>query len=124
MTSFETYLISKGYIKHIYNCKKQRLERTDKHIISTMVNLDHRYIKNDVEIIFGLHEYGKPPTLIYPRPKIRVKKYNSDNEIVIETELHDDSMNLVLQKVDDDILYNSLFNKVTFEYDLTKNVNN
>lgn len=29
---------------------------------------DNRWVKGGKEIIFGLHERGKPPTLICPRP--------------------------------------------------------
>ena len=36
---------------------------------STMINggLDIRYIKGKQEVIWGLREYGKPPTLVWPR---------------------------------------------------------
>lgn len=42
---------------------------TNKHTISTLENIEHRYLKDgSPEIIFGLHEKGKPATLISPRP--------------------------------------------------------
>ena len=91
MTEFEDMLIDKGYIKHILNCKTMMYEIANKHVISTMVNLDHRYIHKTDEVLlkkieqgksvmdddftfedrkdvicFGLHEKGKPPTLIHP----------------------------------------------------------
>ena len=33
------------------------------------------------EIVFGLREKDKPPTLISPRPRIRVKRFKTINEI-------------------------------------------
>ena len=41
------------------------------------------------EICFGLHERGKPSTLISPRPRIEVKRIKDGKE-VIEDEQQDD----------------------------------
>lgn len=148
MTNFENMLIDKGYIKHILNCKTMKYEIADKHVISTMVNLDHRYIHQTDEVIlkkieqgksvtdddftfndrkgvicFGLHEYNKPPTLIHPRPKINVKReryFNGKKQIVIENENFDDSMSLVLNKEEPEQIFKSLFDSsIFFNYDLT-----
>ena len=144
MTAFENMLIDKGYIKHILNCKTMKYEIANKHVISTMVNLDHRYIHKDDEIIlkkinqgksvrdkdftwedrkgvicFGLHEANKPPTLINPRPRISVK-IKRGKQIVIKNESFDDSMNLVLSKEDPELIFKALFDDaIIFNYDLT-----
>ena len=44
---------------------------------STMGVLSSSYKKGDVVITWGLHEYGKPPSLCSPRPYTQVKV--SDN---------------------------------------------
>lgn len=121
MTQFEQMLLDKGYIKHILNCKTMKFEVAKGHAISTMANLNYRYINEtdtnllskiadgksvidkyftcedrNGEICFGLREVGKPPTLISPRPRIEVKRIKEGN-VVIENEQHDDSMNVVLR---------------------------
>lgn len=148
MTAFENMLIDKGYKKYVFNCKTMKYELTDKHIISTMANLDHRYIHETDKVIlkkieqgesvmdddftwedrkgvicFGLHEKGKPPTLISPRPKISVireREYGGKKQIVIENENFDDSMNLALSKEKPEQIFKALFDdSIFFEYDLT-----
>jgi hypothetical protein len=148
MTNFENMLIDKGYIKHILNCKTMKYEIANKHVISTMVNLDHRYIHKTDEallkkieqgksvmdddftwedrkgvICFGLHEANKPPTLINPRPKISVKRerdFNGKKMVVIEDERFDDSMNLALSKEEPEQIFKALFDSsIFFNYDLT-----
>jgi hypothetical protein len=142
MTNFENMLIDKGYIKHILNCKTMKYEIANKHVISTMVNLDHRYIHKTDEVLlkkieqgksvmdddftlddrkgvicFGLHEANKPPTLISPRPRIRVKRireYDGEKQIVIENENFDDSMNLILQKEKPEQIFKALFDSSIF----------
>jgi hypothetical protein len=149
MTKFETMLIDKGYIKHILNCKTMKYERTDKHTLSSMKNLDHRYIHKDnkvlldkiaqglsvmdednftwedreSEICFGMCEVGKPPTLISPRPKITVKRerdFGDEKHIVTEDQYFDYSMNMVLMKEDPELIFDALFDSsIFFHYDLT-----
>lgn len=114
MTIFEKFLLDNGYKKHFYNPKTKQNELTDKHIISTIVNLDHRYIKGDSIFYFGLHEKGKPPTLISPRPRISVRRNG-----IIEDERMDDSMNIVLSKENPLDIFNAIFDTdKVFEYDL------
>ena len=133
MTGFENKLLEKGYVKYVFNNKKNSYELAKRHVISTMVNLAHFYIhksnntslgSNTKNVIcFGLHEVGKPPTLIYPRPSISVKRnrhINNEECIVIENEMFDDSMNLVLSKENTEQIFKALFdNSILFEYDLT-----
>ena len=116
MTGFELFLISKGYHRYRYNFDTQRLDYVPNgHTISTMSNLDYRYIHADnpsVQIVYGLHEVGKPPTLIYPRPRILVKR-----EDRTYNELYDDSMNLALQNESFDDILNAIFDRsILFEY--------
>ena len=48
MTKFEEQLIDKGYLTHTFNCSTNKYERGRK-AISTMTNLDNRYINKDTE---------------------------------------------------------------------------
>lgn len=89
---------------------------------------DIRFIKDkdfENQIIWGLNEHGKPPTLIYPRPKIKIKKHievMGITHIVYEDESRDDSMNLCLSKENHHEILENLFDKnKVFEYDLTLN---
>ena len=144
MKNFENMLIDRGYIKHILNCKTMKYEVANKHVVSTMVNLDHRYIHKTDEVLlkkieqgksvtledrkgvicFGLHEANKPPTLINPRPKISVKRerdFNGKKMVVIEDQRFDDSMNLALSKEKPEQIFKALFDSsIFFNYDLTK----
>jgi hypothetical protein len=149
MTAFESMLIDKGYKKYVLNCKTMKYQPADKHVISTMINIDHRYIHETDDVIlgkieqgksvmdddftwedrkgvicFGLHESNKPPTLISPRPRIRVTReryVNGEKEILIEDESFDDSMNLVLSEESPELILKALFdNSILFEYDLTE----
>lgn len=145
MTKFEEFLIDRGYIMFAFNAKDMKYYKPKTHIISTIVNLGHIYIHNSDtnllnkieqgksvmeddftledrkgEICFGLHEVGKPPTLISPRPRIEVKRIR-EGKVVIENEQFDDSMNIVLLKIDfEDILKAMYDNSICFEFDLTK----
>lgn len=141
-TGFENFLIGKGYIKHILNCKTMKFELAKGHTISTMVNLDHRYIhetdKNLLdkiasgksvmdkdftwddrkgEICFGLNEAYKPPTLCSPRPRIIVKR-KKDDKTYYEDERLDDSMNIVLKNKSFEEIFNAMFDtSIVFEFD-------
>jgi hypothetical protein len=140
MTSFENFLIEKGYIRFAFDAAKRKYYQPKLYVISTMSNLGHLYIhKSDVnllskikedksitpedrenEVIFGLHEKDRPPTLIYPRPRIKIKRTKEDN-IIIEDEQFDDSMNIVLQKENFNQILKAMYDKsIIFEYDLTK----
>ncbi len=145
MTKFEQFLLEKGYLKFILNCKTMKYEIAKNHTISTIVNLDHRYFhKTDAnilqkisdgktiiagkeisyedrknEIIFGLSEAYKPPTLRWPRPNIKIKKKINNIEIIENQEL-DDNMNIVLQKISYDNILSAMYdNSICLEVDLT-----
>lgn len=127
MTNFEKFLIEHGYQKYILNCKTMKYERTDTHTVSTLSNLDHRYFhvsdlpanqnihegkpvtewgegERKGEIVFGLSEFGKPPTLISPRPKIRI---NRDGVTLNQT--MDDVMNIVLMNFTPERIYDAMY---------------
>lgn len=144
MTQFEQTLLDKGYIKYILNCKTMKFEIPRWHIISTMVNIDHRYFHNtdrnilqkiasgkslmesdftcadrSGEICFGLNEAYKPPTLISPRPRIEVKRIKNGEE-VIENERYDDSMNVVLNHIPHDEIIKAMYDRdIVIKIDLT-----
>ena len=78
---------------------------------STMVvgGTDIRFVKDedfDNEIIWGLNEYNKPPTLIYPRPRISGKKNGR-----ILTSLDDDAMNICLAKENHEDILIAMYDK-------------
>lgn len=150
MTKFEQFLIDKGYIMFAFNAKEMKYYKSKSHIISTMVNLGHSYIHNSDtnllkkieqgksvmeddfnwedrknEIVFGFREKDKPPTLISPRPRIIVKRFRTINEKqieVIENQDFDDSMNIVLSKIDFEDIFKAMYdNSIYFDFDLTQN---
>jgi hypothetical protein len=143
MTQFEQTLLDKGYIKHTLNCKTMKFEIAKGHTISTMVNIDHRYFHNTDnvlqkiaiqksvmdhdftaddrkgEICFGLNEFGKPPTLISPRPIIDVKRIRDGIE-VFENEQYDDSMNVVLKDISHEEIFKAMYDhRIVIKIDLT-----
>lgn len=72
--SFVEYLIDKGYKpnRKVYD----RVTKQFQYVECDNVNYfsscapgyeDIRLLKDNQEIIYGLHEYGHPPVLIYPR---------------------------------------------------------
>ena len=69
--NFQEYLITNGYIPYVYDCKSKTYKEvlvSNTSFFSTMSSLDYRYIKDgdiDNQIIYGLWEYGKPPTLCH-----------------------------------------------------------
>lgn len=82
MNSFEKYLIESGYKRFLYN-KEMKLVEDIKNDISysSMDKVVAHYIKNDINICYGLHEYKHPPTLISPRNFIDFRiNYNDFNE--------------------------------------------
>ena len=145
MTIFELELIDKGYLEFTFNCKTMKYEIGHK-IISTMVNLDQRYIHKDNrlmldkinlgisilddsfpfeclkgEIAFGLNEANKPPTLLYPRPRIEIKRM-LDGVIVCEDQCKDDNMNLVLMAMPFEQIFEAMFDRsILIQIDLTHN---
>lgn len=100
----EEYLIGKGYVKYIYNCRTGRLELPGEYtILSTMGNLDWRFVKDGFKTItYGLNECGKPPVLIYPYPYSLIK-----NEIG-SINMCDDIIHRIFEKYSLDEIYESI----------------
>lgn len=98
MTKFEQFLISKGFEMYTFNSKDMKYSKPKSHVISTMINISHHYIDkvNNKEIIFGLSEFEKPPTLISPRPRAEILLTNRQGKEVIKNEKSDDVMNIIL----------------------------
>lgn len=138
MIAFEKYLLDKGYevFQRVYHRNRNEHENifSGKVVtVSSLANLDNFYYlpseitKEELDDIsewknmvidIGLHEVGKPVTLIYPRPKIEVKK-NEDGKERFYDESYDDSVNIVLQKEPFGDILNSLTDKsIVFKYDL------
>ena len=132
----------KGYSK-IYNNKTKEYKYTNEIVglgFSTMVNggMDVRFIKGDKEIVWGLSEYKKPPTLISPRPNIEVKRFVDINKIIYDDNLNektiviktlvgsdfqysDNSMNICLKRESHEDIFKAMYDKtIIFKYDLTK----
>lgn len=145
MTTFEQYLLDNGYIRFVLNTKTMKYEQNKEYRLSSLYNLDHRYIHKDNkvfldkinanlsvtskdftwehrknEICFGLHEQHKPPTLISPRPRIEVKRI-IDSVIVYRNELFDDDMNVILKHYTSKEVLEAMYNKnIVLKVDLTK----
>lgn len=66
MTKFENYLIEKGYKRFYFDSKGNKIEDYKKQDYSSYGPVCYNYEKNNNKIVFGLHEQGLPPTLIYP----------------------------------------------------------
>lgn len=72
MIGFVEYLISKGYKPYRKIMSKKGFTYVEDFNVgfysSMSEHIDLRLIKDDREIVYGLHERGHSPTLIYPRP--------------------------------------------------------
>jgi hypothetical protein len=112
-----SYLLEIGYEKFDYSPDKGYYKSNKKGDYSSMGKIADYFIKdNDFQnvIIWGLHEAGKPPTLIYPRPNIKVIK-NGKRHFDEE----DDCMNICLQKETAEDIYKAMFDKNTwFKYEI------
>jgi hypothetical protein len=72
-------------------------------------------------IIWGMNEFGKPPTLISPRPKIKYHTEKNDRRIIL-SEQFDNAMNICLQKENHEIVFEAMFDSnITFEYETSGN---
>ncbi len=119
-----SYLLEIGYEKFDYSPSKGYYKSSRKGDYSSMGKIADYFVKDDNfenVIIWGLHEAGKPPTLIYPRPNITVIKNKREKDTLISrihTEVWDDSMNTCLQKETVEDIYKALFDKtIEFKYE-------
>lgn len=107
MSGFEKYLIENGFVMHKFDFKLGKNIPVKKHHISTMTNLDHRYIKDDKVLVFGLHEVGLPPTLISPRPFVYLIRHDG---LFTTCDYSDNIMNRILADYTNDIILEHCYN--------------
>ena len=119
------YLMSIGYKPFRWISHKVGLVPcTNPYDYSTMREggLDVILIKGDSTFVYGLHEYKKPPTLISPRPKIKIHKtiiVDSVKTDVVINEIFDDAMNIVLKEVECEDIFKAIHDEsICFEFDL------
>lgn len=139
MTDFEKYITDLGYVRCIGSIP------TNNYCYSTLRDIQYTYIKEDyTPIIFGLNQKGFPPTLIHPRPKIKMKirskpthtkqghtvyfyggtrkvVFNKTlkNDIIEIDELSDIAMNRVLEEESPEKIYKALKdNEIIFKYEI------
>jgi len=119
MENFLDLLNKKGYKP--YRFIKNKFVENKETSFSSMTEggLAIFYVKDndfDNPIIWGLHEYKKPPTLIRPRPKIIMNQLNHKGEQTIITEQMDDAMNIVLKKETAQDIFDAIFDGRQFDY--------
>ena len=89
MIGLVEYLISKGYKSYRKVMSRKSSEYIEDHNIgfysSMSEHIDIRLIKDDKEVVYGLHERGHSPTLIYPRPKGIITDADMDKVFVNKT---------------------------------------
>jgi len=117
------YLLAIGYKPFRYS-RNGLVPCVNPYDYSTMREggLDVRLIKGDSIFIIGLHEHKKPPTLISPRPRIRIQKtivVDSVEKDIVINEHDDDAMNFVLKEVECEDIFNAIHDKsICFQFDL------
>ena len=117
------YLLAIGYKPFRYS-RNGLVPCVNPYDYSTMREggLDVRLIKGDSVFTIGLHELKKPPTLISPRPRIRIQKtivVDSVKKNVIINEIEDDAMNIVLKEVECEDIFKAIHDEsFCFEFDL------
>lgn len=104
MDAFESYLIDKGYKVYHQDFSNGKVKNIDGHKqLSSLTNINNVYVKNGIEIIYGLSEIGLPGTLISPRPLL----YSFDGTKHIAQDCRDHYMHNILKtKSFDEILNN------------------
>jgi len=96
MTPLELYLIQSGYTRY----RSDGTVARDTDTYSTMGSVWFDYVLGDRSYRIGLHERGKPPTLISPRPYVvrKIERPDAVTYIWNNAELSDDTMNIVLSQ--------------------------
>lgn len=72
------------------------------------------YINDDISITWGLSEYSKPPTLIFPRPNTQnTLNKSQDFKFMVGGCFFnsDDEMNKVLSKYDNEKIFEAMFDR-------------
>jgi hypothetical protein len=112
---FCSYLESIGF-KPFRNINNKYVPCTSDMSFSTMQSgmLYVYYLRNEDTFLWGLNEFGKPPTLISPRPTILL--HTQDDRIL--SPVSDDYMNRLLQTTEPKELYESIFNGTIYNFDI------
>jgi hypothetical protein len=111
MSAFEQYLISLGFQKMVQNPLTQELRPAGDTILSTLGCIAYCYHHEKFgSVFYGLNEYGKPPTLVSPRPNIRHITL-SDNYWIVRSEQEDDFMNIVLNRHTPQEVFEAMFDR-------------
>lgn len=106
MTRFEKYLLDQGFKRMVRLVNDDLVEAETDHY-SLLGYKFCVYAKDEERIYFGLHEKYKPPTLIYPRPRIKSKEV---------TPWSDDAMNRVLTKYEPKEIFKGIYDQsIIFE---------
>jgi hypothetical protein len=115
------YLLAIGYKPFRYS-RSGLVPCTNPYDYSTMREggLDVRLIKGDSIFTIGLYEHKKPPTLISPRPRIKIHKtIVVDSVNIVINEHEDDAMNFVLKEVECEDIFKAIYDEsICFEFDL------
>ena len=112
-TPFEDYIVSQGFV-----CDNSSMGYDNySGGYSSMGKIFDCYIHADGRrIYYGLHELHKPPTLISPRPNVRVYR-DEPNRIAWED--CDDNMNVILQKYTPAEIFRAMYDRtIVLEVDL------
>ncbi len=83
MHPIESHLLKIGY------SVKKKSDRNASSEYSSLGTVSNTYIKDGCQSIeFGLHEFGYPPTWIYPRPSVLVSETITDEGLRLQTYKH------------------------------------
>ena len=122
------YLLLKGYKPFKY-LRNDLVPCENPYDYSTMreSGLGVLLIKGDSIFSIGLHEHMKPPTLISPRPRIKVHKTIVVDSVKYNTtisENEDDAMNIVIKEIECEDIFNAIHDKtICLEFDLRESLN-
>lgn len=125
MIAFEKWLIDvKKYKKYrhvFYNKKESKhiYEFTDRDLVSSMGDLSYSYFldenckdTNYKGIIIGLNEYQYPPTLLFPRPKIKVIKEDDDLHLKYKSNIDEYSKDIYINYVLNTCSFDEIFERI------------
>lgn len=127
MLKLQKYILELGYKPYYFNPKTKKVDEVNPHPyskgFSSMGNITVLYkLKGHKNILLGLFEKDKPPTLIHPRPKIEVFKdvYIEDKKHwLIQDQTHQDSMDMCFKNETTERIFEAIQDDtIVFKYDL------
>ena len=145
MSNFEKFLLNIGYIRFYMSYDDMVYKRCNNYKLDINGNITYSYFHYTEEaileaidkglstfsnqfpiyyfgmgIIFGYTDEDKPPTLVYPRPRVIVRRYEPNGSIINDKFVSDDTMRLVLASVESKEIFKALYDKsIVFNYDQT-----